>query len=111
MARKKLDFADVTKRLGDRFEDADAWAGEAGRRRRLLEAPGGAQICRFSFKLRWVRQWYLFRVAQEEQQQSAVAGGEQLHDVLPGETVQDLDGVFWREFGFEDVLWPDFMSM
>ncbi|KAL6883017.1 hypothetical protein HDV57DRAFT_495200 [Trichoderma longibrachiatum] len=111
MARKKLDFADVTKRLGDRFEDADAWAGEAGRRRRLLEAPGGAQICRFSFKLRWVRQWYLFRVAQEEQQQSAVAGGEQLHDVLPGETVQDLDGVFWREFGFEDVVWPDFMSM
>lgn len=55
MARKKLDFADITKRLSDRFEDADTWAKEAGRRRRLLDG-GGAQFCRLGFKLRWIRQ-------------------------------------------------------
>ncbi|KAH0491824.1 hypothetical protein TgHK011_003232 [Trichoderma gracile] len=116
MARKKLDFADMTKRLGDRFEDADTWAKEAGRRRRLLEA-GGAQFCRFSFKLRWIRQWYLSRVPQEQeqeqqQQEEAAAGAEaQLPGAGAGETLQDLDAVFWEECELGDVLWPDFMSM
>ncbi|PTB64790.1 hypothetical protein BBK36DRAFT_1170469 [Trichoderma citrinoviride] len=116
MARRKLDFADLTKRLGDRFEDADTWAKEAGRRRRLLDA-GGAQFCRLSFKLRWIRQWYLSRVPQEQQQQQPEAQ-------LPGDiggggpggaggetTLQDPDVVFWQEYEFEDALWPGFMPI
>ncbi|OTA07573.1 Zn2Cys6 transcriptional regulator [Trichoderma parareesei] len=113
MARKKLDFADVAKRLGDRFEDADTWAKEAGRRRRLLEA-GGAQFCRFSFKLRWIRQWYLSRVPQEEQQQQPAAAAAAVEAQLPGgagEALQDLDGVFWDEYELGDALWPDFMTL
>jgi hypothetical protein len=113
MARKKLDFADVAKRLGDRFEEADVWAKEAGRRRRLLEA-GGAQFCRFSFKLRWIRQWYLSRVPQEEQQQQQQPAATAAEAQLPGgsgEALQDLDGVFWDELELGDALWPDFMTL
>lgn len=102
MARRKLDFADITKRLSDRFEEADAWAKEAGRRRRLLDG-GGAQFCRFSFKLRWIRQWYLSRVPQEQQPSMA-------ETQPPSDPLQDPDAVFWQEYEFEDALWPDFMT-
>ncbi|RFU77345.1 hypothetical protein TARUN_4897 [Trichoderma arundinaceum] len=102
MARKKLDFADVLKRLSDRFEDADAWAKEAGRRRRLLDG-GGAQFCRLSFKLRWIRQWYLSRMPQEQPSMAETQP--------PSEPLPESDVVFWQEYEFEDALWPDFMTM
>ncbi|KAL6826398.1 hypothetical protein V8C40DRAFT_244106 [Trichoderma camerunense] len=102
MARRKLEFADVMKRLSERFEDADTWAKEAGRRRRLLDG-GGTQFCRLSFKLRWIRQWYLSRVPQE---QPVMAETQP-----PGEPLTDPDAVFWQEYEFEDALWPDFMTM
>ncbi|UKZ82572.1 hypothetical protein TrVFT333_010364 [Trichoderma virens FT-333] len=102
MARRKLDFADTMKRLSDRFEDADTWAKEAGRRRRLLDG-GGAQFCRLSFKLRWIRQWYLSRIPQE---QPVMAEAQP-----PGDPLPDPDAVFWQEYEFEDALWPDFMTM
>lgn len=103
MARRKLDFADVTKRLSEKFEEADTWAKEAGRRRRLLDG-GDAQFCRLSFKLRWIRQWYLSRIPLE--QQSAMSEVQQ----PTGELLQDTDAVFWQEYEFEDALWPDFMT-
>ncbi|UKZ56835.1 hypothetical protein TrVGV298_010679 [Trichoderma virens] len=102
MARRKLDFADTMKRLSDRFEDADTWAKEAGRRRRLLDG-GGAQFCRLSFKLRWIRQWYLSRIPQEQQVMAEAQP--------PGDPLPDPDAVFWQEYEFEDALWPDFMTM
>ncbi|KAH8122114.1 hypothetical protein FP744_10004838 [Trichoderma asperellum] len=103
MARRKLDFADVTKRLSERFEEADTWAKEAGRRRRLLDG-GDAQFCRLSFKLRWIRQWYLSRIPLE--QQPPMSEMQQ----PAGELLQDSDAVFWQEYEFEDALWPDFMT-
>ncbi|KAL7948591.1 hypothetical protein V8C42DRAFT_351640 [Trichoderma barbatum] len=103
MARRKLDFADTMKRLSDRFEDADTWAKEAGRRRRLLDG-GGAQFCRLSFKLRWIRQWYLSKIPQEQ----PVMAETQPSGEPP---LQDPDVVFWQEYEFEDALWPDFMTM
>ncbi|KAM0247379.1 hypothetical protein ACHAQJ_009865 [Trichoderma viride] len=102
MARRKLDFADIMKRLSDRFENADTWAKEAGRRRRLLDG-GDAQFCRLSFKLRWIRQWYLSRIPQEQPSMAETQP--------PSDLIQDTDTVFWQEYEFEDALWPDFMTM
>ncbi|KAM0464626.1 hypothetical protein ACHAPV_002459 [Trichoderma viride] len=103
MARRKLDFADVTKRLSERFEEADTWAKEAGRRRRLLDG-GDAQFCRLSFKLRWIRQWYLSRIPLEQQPSMS-----EVQQQPAGDLLQDSDAVFWQEYEFEDALWPEFM--
>lgn len=72
-AQKRLDYARVLERLADQYESADRWAQQAGRRRRLIEDDGGNAFCKFSFKLRWIRRWYLSRLPQD--QQFAQGGG------------------------------------
>ncbi|KAH6605343.1 hypothetical protein Trco_007050 [Trichoderma cornu-damae] len=102
MARRKLDFADVMKRLSDRFEDADAWAKEAGRRRRLVDGDC-AQFFRLSSKLRWIRQWYLSRIPQEQ---------PSMDDTQPpSEPFPYSDVVFWQGYELEGALWPDYMAV
>ncbi|KAK5991328.1 Transcription factor himD-like protein [Cladobotryum mycophilum] len=104
VARKRLDFADAMKRLSDRFEDADGWAKEAGRRRRLLDG-GGTLFCRFSFKLRWIRQWYLSKISQEP---STLPETERPPSVEPP---QDGDLMWQDYYNFDDGFWADFMTM
>lgn len=62
LARQKLDFAAALQRISDWFEEGDRWAKMAGRRRRLQDGKESTN-CQYTWKLRWIRQWYLSKLS------------------------------------------------
>ncbi|KAM5369724.1 hypothetical protein ACJZ2D_008871 [Fusarium nematophilum] len=105
MAQRRLGFPDVLKRLGDQFEDADKAAKELGRRRRVME-DGSSVFLKCSFKVRWIRQWYVSRIPQEQAQPPPPP--QTMHPSAASFTEPIPD---WAaDFQFDDEFWADLMS-
>lgn len=100
LARKKLDFAELMRRLGEQFEEADQ---VVGRRRRLLD-DGTSVYLKYSSRMRWIRQWYLSRIPAEEQ--PVVTTGD-LDGTGDGE---DLGMGQWTDGQMDDTFWQELMS-
>ncbi|KAK6223103.1 hypothetical protein QIS74_03948 [Colletotrichum tabaci] len=58
MARQKLDLPEITRRVGDKFEEADRVALVVGQKRRLFE-DNSSRWSNYAHRARWIRQWYL----------------------------------------------------
>ena len=67
LARQNLEFADILQRMAEMYEEADRAAMETGQRRRVLD-DGNSTFLKYSFKIRWIRQWFLSKIPQEQQQ-------------------------------------------
>jgi hypothetical protein len=78
-ARGRLDFAGALARMGDQIEAADRLARESGHSQRLLE-DGDGSASRYCFKVRWIRQWYLAKLPEEERAAMDVST-----DTVPGD--------------------------
>ncbi|KAK1594147.1 uncharacterized protein LY79DRAFT_549995 [Colletotrichum navitas] len=67
LARQKLDLPELTRRLGDKLEEADNVALVAGQKRRLFE-DNSSRWSNYASRARWIRQLYLSRMAPAEEQ-------------------------------------------
>ena len=105
IARKKLDFADFAKRMSVAFEEADRMTIQMGRRRRVLD-DGSGVFLKYSFKLKWIRQWYMSRIPQE---QPPLAEAQDVDMPAPDYPVNDVqfDENFWQELMSAD--WSEAM--
>lgn len=65
LARLTLDLAAACQTLSSRFEQADQVAQIAGRRRRFDNGVDVSVLLCYSVKIKWIRQWYLAKVAAE----------------------------------------------
>ncbi|KAH7143797.1 hypothetical protein EDB81DRAFT_507255 [Dactylonectria macrodidyma] len=94
LARRHLDVPGLLARMADAYERADGAARGLGRRRRILD-DGGSVFLKYSFKLRWVRQWFLSRIVQ---QQPPLAEAETEAAPQPDWAVDfEFDEDFWQE--------------
>ncbi|KAF5020374.1 hypothetical protein F66182_7602 [Fusarium sp. NRRL 66182] len=102
-ARRRLQFQDILKRLSDQFEQV---AGEAQRldRRRVME-DGSNIFIKSCFKVRWIRQWYLSKIPQGEQQEM-----QPLQEAATPSSVLQSNPDWAANFQFDDEFWADLMS-
>lgn len=111
LARRRLNFQDILKGLSDQFEAADQEALRLDRRRRVME-DGSSVFLKCSFKVRWIRQWYMNKIPQEEQQQHQ----QQQHVETPCAALAQTQSVIeptpdWAaNFQFDDDFWADLMT-
>ncbi|KAJ4204298.1 hypothetical protein NW767_004490 [Fusarium falciforme] len=111
LARRRLNFQDILKGLSDQFEAADQEALRLDRRRRVME-DGSSVFLKCSFKVRWIRQWYMNKIPQEEQQQQQ----QQQHVETPCAALAQTQSVIeptpdWAaNFQFDDDFWADLMT-
>jgi hypothetical protein len=104
LARSRWDFAAALAGMGDQVEEADRRARESGHWQRLLE-DGEGSARRYCFKVRWIRQWYLAKLPEEERAGMEVGAGGLTGDVPPT-TVQ------FGDMPLYESLWDGFlMSM
>jgi hypothetical protein len=100
-ARQRLQFQNVLQRLSDQFAQADEEAQRLNRRRRIME-DGSSVFLKSSFKVRWLRQWYLSKVPQEEQLQQQTA--------MEPSSVLQSNPDWAANFQFDDEFWADLMA-
>ncbi|KAI6767389.1 hypothetical protein HG530_005398 [Fusarium avenaceum] len=101
LARRRLQFQNILQKLSDQFARADEEAQRLNRRRRVME-DGSSVFLKSSFKTRWLRQWYLSKVPQEEQLQQQTA-------MEPSSVLQNSPD--WAaDFQFDDEFWADLMA-
>ncbi|KAG5799876.1 hypothetical protein H9Q69_001080 [Fusarium xylarioides] len=107
-ARRRLQFQDILQRLSDQFAQADEEAQRLNRRRRVME-DGSSVFLKSCFKVRWIRQWYLSKIPEEEQQllvpqpQTAVESSSALQVNPDWATNLQFDDEFWADLltGFD----------
>ncbi|KAM0191886.1 hypothetical protein ACHAPI_008604 [Fusarium lateritium] len=101
-ARRRLQFQNVLQKLSDQFAQADEEAQRLNRRRRVME-DGSSVFLKSSFKVRWIRQWYLSKVPQEEQL-------EQQQTAMEPSSVLQSNPDWAADFQFDDEFWADLMA-
>ncbi|KAM0331110.1 hypothetical protein ACHAPQ_006163 [Fusarium lateritium] len=101
-ARRRLQFQNVLQKLSDQFAQADEEAQRLNRRRRVME-DGSSVFLKSSFKVRWIRQWYLSKVPQEEQL-------EQQQTAMEPSSVLQSNPDWAANFQFDDEFWADLMA-
>ncbi|KAF4998285.1 hypothetical protein FGRMN_3334 [Fusarium graminum] len=100
-ARRRLQFQTILEKLSDQFAQADEEAQRLNRRRRVME-DGSSVFLKSSFKVRWIRQWYLSKIPQEEQQEPQTA--------MEPTTVLQSNPNWAANFQFDDEFWADLMA-
>lgn len=103
-ARLRLQFQNVLQKLSDQFAQADQEAARLNRRRRVME-DGSSVFLKSSFKVRWIRQWYLSKIPQDEQREI-----EQAQAALEPSTVLQSNPNWAADFQFDDEFWADLMA-
>ncbi|XEV05307.1 hypothetical protein FSHL1_010594 [Fusarium sambucinum] len=103
-ARLRLQFQNVLQKLSDQFAQADEEATRLNRRRRVME-DGSSVFLKSSFKVRWIRQWYLSKIPQDEQREI-----EQAQAALEPSTVLQSNPNWAADFQFDDDFWADLMA-
>jgi hypothetical protein len=103
-ARLRLQFQNVLQKLSDQFAQADEEAVKLNRRRRVME-DGSSVFLKSSFKIRWIRQWYLSKIPQDEQREI-----EQAQAALEPSTVLHSNPNWAADFQFDDDFWADLMA-
>ncbi|KAK1985483.1 hypothetical protein LZ30DRAFT_809594 [Colletotrichum cereale] len=69
LARQKFDLPELTRRLGDKLEEADNVALIVGQKRRLFE-DNSSRWSNYAYRARWLRQWYLSKVTPPAEEQA-----------------------------------------
>ncbi|KAG8668594.1 hypothetical protein FPOAC1_007977 [Fusarium poae] len=103
-ARLRLQFQNVLQKLSDQFAQADEEAARLNRRRRVME-DGSSVFLKSSFKVRWIRQWYMSKIPQDEQREI-----EQAQAALEPSTVLQSNPNWAADFQFDDDFWADLMA-
>ncbi|WYZ46152.1 hypothetical protein EsH8_IX_000377 [Colletotrichum jinshuiense] len=67
MARQKLDLPEIARCMADRFEEADNVALIVGQKRRLFD-DNSSRWGNYAYRAKWMRQWYLSKVAPRPQE-------------------------------------------
>lgn len=109
LARRRLDFQDSLKRLSDQFEAGDQEALRLDRRRRVME-DGSSVFLKCSFKVRWIRQWYMSKIPQEEQQQQQQQVETPSAALVQPSSVVEPTPDWAVNFQFDDDFWADLMA-
>lgn len=110
LARHSLDFADVAARVANKCEEADRVAAREGKRRRMLD-DGSAALQKYSFKIRWIRQWYLSKLPQA---QVEIPEGPEPVATTPArsETAFGGDGgVTWGDIQLDEGFWQNILAL
>jgi hypothetical protein len=98
-ARLHLQFQNVLQKLSDQFAQADQEAIRLNRRRRVME-DGSSIFLKSSFKVRWIRQWYMGKIPQDEQR-----------EIEQAQVVLEPANPNWAgDFQFDDEFWADLMA-
>ncbi|CAG7562720.1 unnamed protein product [Fusarium equiseti] len=98
-ARLHLQFQNVLQKLSDQFAQADQEAIRLNRRRRVME-DGSSVFLKSSFKVRWIRQWYMSKIPQDEQR-----------EIEQAQVVLEPANPNWAgDFQFDDEFWADLMA-
>ncbi|KAK7421728.1 hypothetical protein QQZ08_009816 [Neonectria magnoliae] len=111
MARRRLDMDKVLRRMSDQFEEADRVAQELGRRRRILD-DGTSVFLKYSFKARWIRQWFNSKMPPEQQPQPQEQQQQQQQPTLPAALpVTEATPDWAADFHFDENFWQELMSV
>ncbi|KAF4991988.1 hypothetical protein FDECE_13852 [Fusarium decemcellulare] len=105
LARRRLNFQDILKNLSDQFEAADEEARRLDRRRRVME-DGSSVFLKCSFKTRWIRQWYISKLPQEQQ----VEVPQLSQPLIEPPSLVDPNPEWAANFQFDDEFWAELMS-
>lgn len=103
-ARLRLQFQNVLQKLSDQFAQADEEAARLNRRRRVME-DGSSVFLKSSFKVRWIRQWYMSKIPQDEQREI-----EQAQVAVEPSNVLQSNPNWAADFQFDDEFWADLMA-
>jgi hypothetical protein len=104
-ARRRLQFQDILQRLSDQFAQADEEAQRLNRRRRVME-DGSSVFLKSCFKVRWIRQWYLSKIPQEEQQLLV----QQPQTTVESSSVLQSNPDWATNLQFDDEFWADLLT-
>ncbi|KAF4423679.1 hypothetical protein F53441_14267 [Fusarium austroafricanum] len=100
-ARRRLQFQDILQRVSDQFQNADEEAQRLNRRRRVME-DGSSVFLKSCFKVKWIRQWYLSKIPQEEVEQPQT-------EIEPSNMLQNNPD--WANgLQFDDEYWADLLT-
>ena len=116
LARTKIDLPGLCDRTADKLELVNEAARTSGRRWKLL-GDGTPTVQRTAEKLRWIRNWFLSRVAAEEaeeKQRRELEWQRQQPQRLAGQVEaqgrqQGLEGMNMAEFPLDDEFWRNMM--
>ncbi|OHW98854.1 hypothetical protein CSPAE12_02544 [Colletotrichum incanum] len=100
LARQKLDLPEITRRMGEKFEEADNVALIVGQKRRLFE-DNSSRWSNYAYRARWIRQWYLSKVVTPPQEQTANEPQLGSEEILNDSSMSWLGGIsldqgFWE---------------
>ncbi|KAL9565924.1 hypothetical protein ACKAV7_010106 [Fusarium commune] len=104
-ARRRLQFQDILQRLSDQFAQADEEAQRLNRRRRVME-DGSSVFLKSCFKVRWIRQWYLSKIPEEEQQLLV----QQPQTSVESSSVLQSNPDWATNLQFDDEFWADLLT-
>lgn len=102
LARNRVDFANLMKKMSEQFDDVERVAKDLGRRTRVLD-DGSSVYLKYSFKLRWIRHWYLVRAPQEQQPLAEAQGVTA--------SVPDLGMDQWNDIEIDQNFWQELMAV
>ncbi|KAF5967046.1 cercosporin resistance protein [Fusarium bulbicola] len=104
-ARRRLQFQDILQRLSDQFAQADEEAQRLNRRRRVME-DGSSAFLKSCFKVRWIRQWYLSKIPEEEQQLLV----QQPQTAVESSSALQISPDWATNIQFDDQFWADLLT-
>ncbi|KAF4428278.1 cercosporin resistance [Fusarium acutatum] len=104
-ARRRLQFQHILQRLSDQFAQADEEAQRLNRRRRVME-DGSSVFLKSCFKVRWIRQWYLSKIPEDEQQLLV----PQPPTAMESSSVFQSNPDWATNFQFDDEFWADLLT-
>ncbi|KAH6890633.1 hypothetical protein B0T10DRAFT_486368 [Thelonectria olida] len=116
LARRRLDFPELLRRLSELYEEAHATAQRMNRRQRILD-DGTSIFLKYSYKARWIRQWVVSKLPADEQQPAvttaatATAASTATTVVTGAQT--EVEGMpdWAANFQFDENFWQELMLM
>lgn len=117
IAQQHFDYAATAVRLGNQFEEADAWAQRSGRRQHMLDSEK-SMFGTYGQKMRWIAHWYSSRIKGDvgaEQQAVAAFPTSMSNNASGAAAGQDAEQRdfsqlpinFASDFTFDDEFWQD----
>ena len=105
IARRNFNYLDIMKRMSDRFDEADKWAQETGKKRRMLE-DGASAFSKYSFKLRWIRQWFQSKVPPDQPPSDHILEPlAKLSDPQDAFAASGMSALDMGDFGSDEGFW------
>ncbi|KAF9872396.1 C6 transcription factor [Colletotrichum karsti] len=101
VSRQKLDHAENTRRIAEKFEEADNVALIVGQKRRLFE-DNTSRWANYAYRARWMRQWYLSKTSPATREPSAEQPSTTTEGMMPDTTIASN---WMDDFSLDKSLW------